>query len=135
MLGLPSGTAIAPRQPFHELGLDSLMAVELRNAVGAALGRPQPATLLFDHPTTDSLVDHLVGSSWSTRPATAAGRPRPPRRRPCVDRRRRRGLAALTEEEAEALLLAELGDVGGGVVTAETDACRRSSGPSSRSAT
>src|SRR5690606_32385071 len=60
VLGLPAGTPIGARQPFHELGLDSLMAVELRNAIGAAVGRPQPATLLFDHPTTDSLVEHLL---------------------------------------------------------------------------
>ncbi|MGZ4806479.1 MAG: SDR family NAD(P)-dependent oxidoreductase, partial [Ilumatobacteraceae bacterium] len=49
VLGLAAHVAIATRQPFQELGLDSLMAVELRNAVGRAVGRPQPATLLFDH--------------------------------------------------------------------------------------
>ncbi len=72
ILGLSATASISARQPFHELGLDSLMAVELRNALGAALGRPQPATLLFDHPTTDSLVDHLVGLAEAAAPSATA---------------------------------------------------------------
>ena len=39
VLGLPATQAIAPRQPFNELGLDSLGAVELRNALAASLER------------------------------------------------------------------------------------------------
>jgi hypothetical protein len=47
--------------PLGELGLDSLLAVELRNTLATALGRALPATLLFDHPTIDALTDHLLG--------------------------------------------------------------------------
>ena len=36
------------------------MAVELRNAVMRSVGRPLPATLLFDYPTLDALGAHLV---------------------------------------------------------------------------
>jgi acyl carrier protein len=110
VLGLPADATISARQPFNELGLDSLMAVELRNALGAALGRQQPATLLFDHPTTDSLVDHLLevvdaaagGPDAST--AAAHGDDGDDE----IDRNGVDAVAALTEEEAEALLLAEL---------------------------
>jgi acyl transferase domain-containing protein len=104
VLGLPAGSDIEPRQPFQELGLDSLMAVELRNAVGAALGQPQPATLLFDHPTPDSLVDHLLQLVGA--PVEAA------EMAPALDDAgdgEVAALADLTEAEAEALLLAELG--------------------------
>src|SRR5690606_30935357 len=36
VIGLARGQVIDPRQPLNELGLDSLMAVELRNLLGAS---------------------------------------------------------------------------------------------------
>ncbi len=60
VLGLDASKAIDPRTPLGDLGLDSLLAVELRNAIGTALGRSLPATLLFDYPTSDALTDHLL---------------------------------------------------------------------------
>jgi acyl carrier protein len=108
VLGLPGSAEIPPRQPFQELGLDSLMAVELRNAVGAALGRAQPATLLFDHPTPESLTDHLL--SLLPTPDAAASPPPADAAAPTVaDAADAADVAALSEAEAEALLLAELG--------------------------
>ncbi|MCU1501770.1 MAG: short-chain dehydrogenase, partial [Ilumatobacteraceae bacterium] len=49
-------------EPLHDLGLDSLMAVELRNLLGTALGAELPATLLFEHPSVTALVDHLLAA-------------------------------------------------------------------------
>ena len=42
--------------PLFELGLDSLSSVEFTAALDAALGRPLPATLVFDYPSASALV-------------------------------------------------------------------------------
>jgi NAD(P)-dependent dehydrogenase (short-subunit alcohol dehydrogenase family)/acyl carrier protein len=110
-IGLGSETGIEPDVPLQELGLDSLMAVELRNLLGAACGTSLPATLLFDHPSiaalSDFLVTHVAGLA-SPAPAPAQeSSPDGDQGLPAAGN----GadvLAALSEEEAEALLLAEL---------------------------
>jgi acyl transferase domain-containing protein len=50
-----------PKQKFFELGMDSLMAVELRRRLEIALGTPLPSTLAFDHPDIASLARFVVG--------------------------------------------------------------------------
>ena len=59
VLGLDPSTLDTAR-PLNEVGLDSLMAIELRNALGIIAGRTLPATLLFDYPTVESLADYLA---------------------------------------------------------------------------
>ena len=51
---------VAPDQPLMEAGLDSIGAVELRNAVGAKFGVDLPATVTFDHPTPQALARFLA---------------------------------------------------------------------------
>nr|WP_255653608.1 non-ribosomal peptide synthetase/type I polyketide synthase [Myxococcus sp. XM-1-1-1] len=57
--------ASAPRSGdlrLFDSGLDSLMAVELKNRLQASLGleRPLAATLVFEHPSIESLAEHLA---------------------------------------------------------------------------
>jgi acyl transferase domain-containing protein/NADPH-dependent curcumin reductase CurA/short-subunit dehydrogenase len=62
ILGLSPSYFVDEREPLVRMGLDSLMAVELRNQLSAALERPLMATLLFDHPSLSALANYLLGA-------------------------------------------------------------------------
>eukprot|EP00951_Prasinocladus_malaysianus_P000908 scaffold6292_cov50-Prasinocladus_malaysianus.AAC.1 len=53
------GEIANPNQPFAELGVDSLGAVELRSTIVLSLGVELSPTALFDHPTIEALTSHV----------------------------------------------------------------------------
>ncbi|AUB35345.1 Non-ribosomal peptide synthetase component F [Nostoc flagelliforme CCNUN1] len=59
LLGIDA-SELEPQQGFLDLGMDSLMAVELKNRLESTLSCSLPSTLVFDYPTIEALVDYLL---------------------------------------------------------------------------
>ena len=74
VLGIASPGALDPHRPFQELGLDSLMALELRNKLAIATGMRLQATLLFDHPTPQALARFFTAKLLGTSAQSTAAR-------------------------------------------------------------
>lgn len=84
--------------PFTDLGVDSLLGVELRNRIQAETKVNLPSTTIWTYPTPDKLAAHLAGLFAPTeRPDESP--PHEPQEDPN---------AALDDDEIAALLLAEL---------------------------
>ena len=60
VLSLPESQSIDSMRPLQEYGLDSLLSIELRNALSADLDARLSATALFDYPTLAALTDWLL---------------------------------------------------------------------------
>ncbi|MFD7646091.1 SDR family NAD(P)-dependent oxidoreductase [Streptomyces albidoflavus] len=58
-LGVPVGD-VGPDTPLSDLGIDSIVAVELTNQLNDALGVVLKTLVVFEHPTVDALTAHLV---------------------------------------------------------------------------
>ncbi len=59
VLDMASAETIDPQVGFIELGMDSLMAVELSNRLRSSLECPVSAAIAFDYPTIESLVEYF----------------------------------------------------------------------------
>jgi acyl carrier protein len=60
VLALEDEKEVDADKPLMEQGLDSLMAVELRNAISTVIDRKLPATLLFNYPTLTEMSEFLT---------------------------------------------------------------------------
>jgi acyl transferase domain-containing protein/acyl carrier protein/NADPH-dependent curcumin reductase CurA len=71
VLGFAGSSAIGPDVAFRDLGVDSLMAVELRNALAAATGLTLASTVVFDYPSAGALTDELLARLFGSAAAPA----------------------------------------------------------------
>ncbi len=99
--GLDAATPLDRDRPLHELGFDSMRAVELRERLVAELGCDVPVTVVFDHPTIERMGRYLSGlMAPDENASTAVDSPAESDR---IDE-----LRSLSEPELEALLLKKL---------------------------
>jgi acyl carrier protein len=82
VLRLDASSPPARHDRLMDLGMDSLMAVQLRHALNRALAlkRPLSSTLMFDHPTIDAIaryLDQQVAPEPSLVPVEAPARTTP----------------------------------------------------------
>ncbi|NET75041.1 acyl carrier protein [Okeania sp. SIO1F9] len=62
ILGLKIDQLPSLEQGFFEMGMDSLMAVELKNRLEDSLNCSLPTTLIFNFSNVISLADHIASS-------------------------------------------------------------------------
>ncbi|WP_437494041.1 type I polyketide synthase [Sorangium sp. So ce1014] len=60
VLGMDPSQKAPPQRGFFDMGMDSLMAVELKNQLQRSVGRPLPSMVVFNHPTIEALAEHLA---------------------------------------------------------------------------
>jgi acyl transferase domain-containing protein/ubiquinone/menaquinone biosynthesis C-methylase UbiE/acyl carrier protein len=63
ILGFGLSRGIELEQGLFEMGMDSLMAVELRGRLERSLGLPLPSTLTFNYPTINALAGYLLSEA------------------------------------------------------------------------
>jgi myxalamid-type polyketide synthase MxaB len=72
VLGRQDMAQMDERARLFDLGLESLMAVELRGRFEQSVGCPLRPTLLFDYPTIEALVQHLASKLADRTPPAPA---------------------------------------------------------------
>jgi acyl transferase domain-containing protein/NADPH:quinone reductase-like Zn-dependent oxidoreductase/NAD(P)-dependent dehydrogenase (short-subunit alcohol dehydrogenase family)/SAM-dependent methyltransferase/acyl carrier protein len=74
-LDLKSGEELDPDEPLSDLGMDSLLAIELRNSLATLFATRFPSSLLFDYPTLRLLTRFIDQEIFS--PLNADDHPKP----------------------------------------------------------
>ncbi|MBT2412741.1 SDR family NAD(P)-dependent oxidoreductase [Streptomyces sp. ISL-12] len=67
-LGHATPDAVDLGRTFKDLGFDSHTAIEFRASLCAATGLDLPASLVYDHPSPEALIDHLRSAGRRTDP-------------------------------------------------------------------
>ncbi len=104
VINAPDPAQINPTQGLFEMGLDSLMSVELKNLLETGCGQPLPSTLTFNYPTIADLARYLDESVL----AEPTAPPPPPAPTAPAETPPAPAAAEMSEDELEARLAARL---------------------------
>ena len=102
VLGYDKSNPLDINRGFFDMGMDSLLAVELKNYLQNGLGRPLPSTVVFDHPNIESLADYIAREIPSLQVSRESQKP--PSKESGVRPAVREDRKELSEEELAALL-------------------------------
>ncbi|MDY6988821.1 MAG: SDR family NAD(P)-dependent oxidoreductase [Thermodesulfobacteriota bacterium] len=109
VMGFGPSEPLNREQGFFQQGMDSLTSVELRSRLQNSLACALPSTLIFRHPTVDSLVDYLatqVLSHYIPLPSDEA-----PVQEPHGGSDISLGIKAMSEDNVQASIGAELAEL------------------------
>ena len=99
-LGMPGAHRVDDQRGFFDLGLDSLMAVELHQRLEQLLEQPLSTTIAFDHPNVREPAEYLHGLLWPPEAPDAAPEPLAVLGAAVVD------IGRLTDDELDRVLVA-----------------------------
>ncbi|MGQ4366334.1 SDR family NAD(P)-dependent oxidoreductase, partial [Streptomyces sp. SAS_272] len=71
-LGYEGAEQVGAERAFRDMGVDSLIAVELRNVLASVSGVTLPTTAVFDHPTPQALAAFIHAELFGDETAAAA---------------------------------------------------------------
>ena len=71
VLGLRTPDLVDPARSLFNIGMDSLMAIELKSRLERAVAAPLPSALAFNYPSVNALVDFLDTTIVGFTPARA----------------------------------------------------------------
>jgi len=67
---------LSPKEGFFQMGMDSVMAAQLRNRLEQSLGRKFAVTTIFENPSVEKLARHLAAMVAPAVTSTGTGVPR-----------------------------------------------------------
>ena len=102
VIGLDASDSLGLDTPLMEMGMDSLMSVEMRNHLGKALDASLPVSLLFNYPSIGEVLDYIEREIIEQDSATA------PEEQPEADDAQFSHLDDMSEQELEDLINREL---------------------------
>jgi myxalamid-type polyketide synthase MxaE and MxaD len=117
VLGIDSRQTIDLQRGLFEMGLDSLMSVELKSRLEMSVEKSLPSTLIFNYPTIADLAEYLGANVLNSVPAELNAKTAPPAA-PSLDKVEQPAVSEneassaeeydLSEDELAVLLLSKL---------------------------